>query len=156
MFNSSRLQPNRMEVLMFQLCWCAEISFYFLFFLSIKVKKNLFTLFSLKMHYNVQLPVSSTKSNQSFGVPAVLIRRNFSSPMIQTATSVEAMPSLASLLPFARLDVNLGWKLRKLKYRAAQIENEIVSAARIEGWESGSSRGKRRRTERGGRESSPW
>ena len=109
MFNSSCLQPNRIKVLMFQQCWCAEISFYFLFFLTIMVQKIYLLFFSLKIHYNVQLPVSSTKSNRSIGVPAVLIRRNFSSPVMQTATSAEAMPSPASLLPFARLDVNPGW-----------------------------------------------
>jgi len=156
MFNSSCLQPNRIKVLMFQQCWCAEISFYFLFFLTIMVQKIYLLFFSLKIHYNVQLLPSSTKSNRSFDVPAVLIRWNFSSPVMQTASSAEAMSSPASLLPFAQLDVNPGWQLRKLKHRAAQIENKIASAAWIEGWESGSSRGKRRRTEGGGRESSPW
>ena len=156
-FNSLRLQPNRIEILMFQLCWCTEISFYFLFYsLNNGPKKFNYSFFSLKMHYNVQLPASWTKSNQSFDVLDVLIRRNFSSPVLQTASSTEAMPSFSSLLPFARLDVNPGWQLCKLKHRAAQIKTKIASAPRMEGWESGSSRGKRRRTERGGRESSPW
>jgi hypothetical protein len=112
--------------------------------------KKLFTLFSLKMHYNVQLLMSSTKSNRSFDVPALLICQNFSSPMMQTASSAEAMPSPASLLAFARLDVNPGRQLCKLKHPAAQIETKIASAPRIEGWESGSRRGKRRRTDGGG------
>ena len=86
------------------------------------------------MHCIVQLTASSTRSNRSFDVLAVLIRQNFSSPVMQTASSAEAMP------PFARLDVNIGWQLFKLKHRAAQIKTKIASKPRIEGLESGSSR----------------
>ena len=108
------------------------------------------------MHSGVQLLVSPTKSNRSFDVLAVVIRRNFSSPVMQTTSSAEAMPSPAYLLPFAWLDVNSGRQLCKLKHRAAQIKTKIASAPGIEGWETRSSRGERRITEGGGRESSPW
>ena len=78
------------------------------------------------MHYNIQLLESSTKSNRSFDVPPLVIRRNFSSPVMQTTSSAEAMPSPASLLPFALLNVNLGWQLCKLKHQVAQIETKIA------------------------------
>jgi hypothetical protein len=52
--------------------------------------------------------------------------------MMQTASSAKAMPSPASFLAFARLNVSPGWQLCKLKHRAAQIKIKIASAPRIE------------------------
>jgi len=79
-----------------------------------------------------------TKLNRSY-VPAVLICQNSSSSLMQS--SATAMPSPATLLPFAWLDVN---RPSKLKQQAAQIETKIASVPGIERWESGFSRVKRR------------
>jgi len=157
MFNSSRLQPNRIEVLMFQLCWCAEISFYFLFFSLNNGPKILNVLF-----------FSLSKCITTFNSPHLQPNRIevlvfylwwYTKISHRPWCKLQAPPNHAIpafLLPFTRLDVNPGLQLCKLKHQVAQIDTKIATAPRIEGWESGSSRGMRRRTEGGGMECSPW
>ena len=73
-------------------------------FSLITVQKN-YLLFFSQNALQCSIPHVLNQIESKF----LLICRNFSSPVMQTASSVVAMPSFSSLLPFARLDVNPGW-----------------------------------------------
>ena len=103
-----------------------KIFFYLLFFfllnaqcvhlLASPTKSNpsfdisaVFTLF-LSVHNNVQLCASPTKSNRTFDVQAIYADLlKFLMTMMQTTSSIVAIPCPSSLFPFAWLDVNSGW-----------------------------------------------